>query len=103
MDLLNRFAALMLCLILACFTTQLHAHEDCEPQWDGAIGQPEMNFPVFAFTVFDDGSGLALYAGGQFTSAGGSPAIRIADGGFACPTPRDARPTSRDCSACWSS
>ena len=33
---------------------------------------------VFALTVFDDGSGPALYAGGTFTSAGGVAANRIA-------------------------
>jgi hypothetical protein len=33
---------------------------------------------VFALTVFDDGTGPALYAGGTFNSAGGVPASRIA-------------------------
>jgi hypothetical protein len=33
---------------------------------------------VNALTVFDDGSGPALVAGGQFTTAGGVPANRIA-------------------------
>lgn len=33
---------------------------------------------VRALAVFDDGTGAALYAGGHFTSAGGSPANRIA-------------------------
>ncbi len=36
-------------------------------------------FPaVLALEVFDDGDGAALYAGGQFTAAGGVPANRIA-------------------------
>jgi trimeric autotransporter adhesin len=53
---------------------------DCEPHWDGAIGQPGMNWVVNALTVFDDGSGSgpALYAGGGFTTAGGVSANRIA-------------------------
>jgi hypothetical protein len=33
---------------------------------------------VNAFAVFDDGSGAAIYAGGQFTQAGGVSASRIA-------------------------
>ncbi|MCL4222152.1 MAG: hypothetical protein KJZ65_12375 [Phycisphaerales bacterium] len=33
---------------------------------------------VICMTTFDDGNGPALYAGGSFTSAGGSPATRIA-------------------------
>src|SRR5262245_43831679 len=37
-----------------------------------------MDKPVFTFTVFDDGSGPALYAGGQFASAGTSAARFVA-------------------------
>ena len=37
-----------------------------------------MNGSVQALTVFDDGSGLALYAGGNFTTAGGVAAQHIA-------------------------
>jgi hypothetical protein len=33
---------------------------------------------VFALAVFDDGHGPALYAGGQFTKAGGAPALNVA-------------------------
>jgi len=33
---------------------------------------------VLALTAFDDGNGQDLYAGGYFTTAGGSPASRIA-------------------------
>ena len=52
-------------------------------QWDSRFGAPAtggngMNQGVHAFTVFDDGSGRALYAGGSFTSAGGVSANRIA-------------------------
>jgi hypothetical protein len=38
----------------------------------GAIGR------LSALQVFDDGNGPALYAGGQFTAAGGTAASRIA-------------------------
>lgn len=37
-----------------------------------------MNGVVHSLAVFDDGSGSALYAGGNFTTAGGSPAGGIA-------------------------
>ncbi len=37
-----------------------------------------MNSRVFALTVADDGSGPALYAGGQFNSAGGQAANHVA-------------------------
>ena len=37
-----------------------------------------MNNTVFALTVFDDGTGAALYAGGIFTTADGMPANRVA-------------------------
>ncbi len=53
-------------------------------KWDGSSWSPlgsgvsGTSSGVFALTVFDDGSGLALYAGGQFTSAGGVPANHIA-------------------------
>jgi len=54
-------------------------------KWDGTSWSPLGSgvsgisiSTVFALTVFDDGSGPALYAGGWFTAAGGAPANRIA-------------------------
>jgi hypothetical protein len=54
-------------------------------RWDGASwtsvgGGFAGNFGSYHFglQVFDDGSGPALYAGGNFTSAGGVPAERVA-------------------------
>jgi hypothetical protein len=50
-------------------------------RWDGAAWSSVgggMNEAVYALEVFDDGSGPALYAGGNFTSAGGTAAARIA-------------------------
>ena len=51
--------------------------------WDGMTWSPlgvGLNGNVLAWAVFDDGSGSGptLYAGGQFTSAGGTPANRVA-------------------------
>ncbi len=53
----------------------------CEPAWLPAFGaRPGANEPVYALQIFDDGKGggPALYAGGQFSLAGGAPANRIA-------------------------
>jgi len=51
----------------------------CPLQWTSIGGQPNgMNGSVEALTVFDDGGGPALYAGGQFTTAGGVAANNIA-------------------------
>jgi hypothetical protein len=53
-------------------------------KWDGAEWSPlgsgiGGNFPVvYALAVFDDGTGPALYAGGDFTTAGSAPAARVA-------------------------
>lgn len=52
-------------------------------KWDGSQWTPlgsGVNNWVYALEIFDDGSGggPALYAGGEFTSAGGAPASRIA-------------------------
>jgi hypothetical protein len=54
-------------------------------RWDGSswslVGDGEVNGVngnVYTLNVLDDGSGAALYAGGQFTMAGGTPANGIA-------------------------
>jgi len=53
-------------------------------KWDGAawsaVGMPVdgVNRPVRCMTVWDDGSGEALYVGGQFSTAGGSSANGVA-------------------------
>jgi trimeric autotransporter adhesin len=48
------------------------------PLGGGVEGDPGFFGTVFTLTVFDDGSGSALYAGGEFTTAGGIEARRIA-------------------------
>jgi len=51
----------------------------CQPSWLPTFGQaPGTNSDVLALAVFDDGSGPALYVGGQFTTAGGVLANSIA-------------------------
>ena len=51
-------------------------------RWDGtawtAVGSPGLNGSVAALTVFDDGSGASLHAGGDFTFADGQLVWRTA-------------------------
>jgi hypothetical protein len=61
-------------VILAAVTAA--AAQPCQPEWS-PLGDG-LNGAVLALAVFDDGSGPALYAGGEFTEAGGQPAGRIA-------------------------
>jgi hypothetical protein len=46
--------------------------------WDTRFLQPGMDSAVRALVVYDDGSGDALYAGGAFTTAGGTAASFVA-------------------------
>jgi hypothetical protein len=51
----------------------------CAPAWIPTFdGQPGTNARIRCMTVLDDGRGPGLYAGGDFDSAGGVPASRIA-------------------------
>ena len=45
--------------------------QPCQPAWHGSVGDPGIAGVVFSLTVFDDGTGPALYAGGRFSEAGG--------------------------------
>jgi hypothetical protein len=49
-----------------------------EYAWLPGFGNPGVSSSVRTLTVFDDGTGPALYAGGGFTNAGGVTANRIA-------------------------
>ena len=72
--------ALVLAGLMAFFGPQPGAlAQPCEPQWaEGLFGVSGVNGYVHAMLVFDDGTGEALYAGGNFTTAGGVAANRIA-------------------------
>jgi hypothetical protein len=50
----------------------------CAAAWDPNFGVPGASARVRAMVVFDDGSGPALYAAGDFTSIGGTGASGIA-------------------------
>jgi hypothetical protein len=68
------------------FTTAGGVAANYIAKWDGSgwsalgsgVGQAPNSNGVNALTVFDDGSGPALYAGGYFTTAGGVAANNIA-------------------------
>lgn len=54
-------------------------------RWNGAAWEPigagagaEVNGRILAMAVFDDGSGPALYIGGEFTAAGDIPNVSVA-------------------------
>jgi trimeric autotransporter adhesin len=54
---------------------------DCElqPEWDQEFGIPGANTGIaFDWVAHDDGTGIAMYTGGTFTSIGGTAASRIA-------------------------
>lgn len=58
---------------------QLAQSNGCTSSWLPTFGpKPGANDIVYALTTFDDGNGVALYVGGQFTIVGGTVANRIA-------------------------
>ena len=59
--------------------------------WSSLLGTG-MDFVVHFLDVFDDGSGPSLYAAGNFKTAGGSPARRIARWSRPCPPSSSACP-----------
>ncbi|MCP4246482.1 MAG: hypothetical protein GY778_05485, partial [bacterium] len=54
------------------------AQGQCEPQWLPGEGFPGLDRDAHAAVVYDDGSGPALYVGGEFTIAGDVFANNIA-------------------------
>ncbi|MFH0981994.1 MAG: thrombospondin type 3 repeat-containing protein [Planctomycetota bacterium] len=57
-------------VLLAALPTPCVLADSCPPAWTPGFGLPGMNDYVWALTIFDDGTGPALYAGGWFTTAG---------------------------------
>lgn len=65
-------AALLVVLgfVLVATSPRCHA-QDCEPGWaQGQFNLPGVGGTIHAMATFDDGSGRALYIGGDFRSAG---------------------------------
>jgi hypothetical protein len=55
------------------------ASTTCQPTWVATfVGNAALSNDVFALTIFDDGTGPALYAGGDFVSAGSQTVNRVA-------------------------
>jgi hypothetical protein len=65
-------------LLLAVIPAPCALADSCPPAWTPGFGLPGMDQSVNAFAEFDDGAGRALYAGGDFTTAGGVSASGIA-------------------------
>jgi hypothetical protein len=64
-------------LVTLLTATQARAQTGC-PTWTDGFELSGVLFEARATAVFDDGSGPALYVAGDFSSAGGFPADRIA-------------------------
>jgi hypothetical protein len=63
---------------LVCLGTVLIALTAAPTALWAQVGIPGMNGRVYALTAFDDGTGLALYAGGEFSAADGVTVNAIA-------------------------
>ncbi len=59
-------------------TSTARPQPDCQAVLDRSFGAPGMNFEVRTVAVLDTGQGPALYAGGDFTTAGGVSATYVA-------------------------
>ncbi len=77
MHLMNRFLAVF-GMLGAVFFAAAPASAQCTEQWLPGEGRPGLSGPVFAAAVFDDGTGPALYVGGDFNFAGEVVANNIA-------------------------
>lgn len=62
----------------AAFTQHAAAQPSCAPGWDTSPDIATFNSVIYSMTVYDDGNGPALYAGGLFTATSDGPAERIA-------------------------
>ena len=75
----TRIVGLLIALALSLTGGAPRAQQDCTPTWQPIFVAPQdLDSTVHALVVFDDGNGPALYAGGEFTHAGGVSANRIA-------------------------
>jgi trimeric autotransporter adhesin len=80
-----RHAVALGLLMVQSLPAQVSDSADCQPSWQPTFGQPHFGVAgphiytgVYALAEFDDGGGPALFVGGDFTSAGGTPAMNIA-------------------------
>ena len=76
---LARASVVFVGLCVLALQGEVHG-QACQPNWLPTFGPTDVDGTINALTVFDDGSGPALYAGGSFASAGGSSFIAKWDG-----------------------
>ena len=74
----NRYSLRLFGMLGAVFFAAAPASAQCTDQWLPGEDLPGLDDDVLAAVVHDDGSGPALYVGGDFTTAGGTPANHIA-------------------------
>ena len=76
-------------------------------QWNGSawspFGNPSSRFGFSALTVYDDGSGPALYAAGSFTNANSGVTAHVANGTFTTPGGLPPKNVARWTGAGWAS
>src|SRR6185295_12779812 len=65
--------------LVFCSACRIACSQTCTPAWATDLFKPPgTNGEVLCSTLFDDGSGLKLYVGGRFTTAGGTASPHIA-------------------------
>lgn len=68
-----------MCSFTAILTAASATAQVCEPGWEGTFGgEPGSPNPLFALGSFDDGSGPALFVGGEMGILSGTPVSRVA-------------------------
>src|SRR6056297_2178290 len=72
-------AVVMVGLLAVLWGGERAAAQPCEVEWaEGVFPAEGVGGRISAFQVFDDGSGPALYAGGDFATAGGVAVNNVA-------------------------
>ncbi len=67
-----------LCACVCAVLGGARAVAQCEPHWSDQFPYPDVHGSVYAATVWDDGTGPALYVGGTFSAAGNVAAVGLA-------------------------
>lgn len=68
-----------MCSFTAILTAASATAQVCEPGWEGTFGgEPGSPNPLFALGSFDDGTGPALFVGGEMGILSGTPVSRVA-------------------------
>ncbi|NLX13678.1 MAG: hypothetical protein GXY44_08505, partial [Phycisphaerales bacterium] len=73
----ERFLLIGVLMVILGLTASGHG-QPCNPNWSTGFHLQGMNDIVRTMIAFDDGSGSAVYAGGDFTEAGGATVGHLA-------------------------